>query len=300
MQTLKILLTVLALVPIAIFAQNTKAYALIVGLKTINEHNYKEKYQKTFDQRGIEGVDLDIGKLQQIAKDNNYHVTLLRDSKATKKQILDSLEAIGKRVANETGKVSFMFYFSGHGDTIPDTNGDEASGYDEALVAYDDYVVDDDINVLLTRYFKKSENLMIVDACHSGTVNHIFLALDFPKGKNKTAFFANEKKAMIESPDFTNCKYDNLETIKEPYSMIYFGATSDDKNAGGGPQGGTFTICLDKVIRDAKYYGDWKSMTYRKLACRVSSLLNSYRQNLIYREIGENVKSYINNQPFKN
>jgi metacaspase-1 len=302
MQYQVLIIIILLLVhPVVSIAQKTKAYALIVGLKSINETNYKDKYNKVYDESGIEGVDNDCKVIEKIAKENNYKTSILRDKNATRKNILASLDAIGKEVQRDTSQVFFMFYFSGHGDTIPDKSGDEANKYDEVLVSYDDFVVDDEINRLLIKYFKKSQNLMIVDACHSGSSNKIFLAIDFTRhrNQNKKNFFANETKAIIETPDFSNCSFHELEPIKEPYNLIYFGATGDNEYAAGGPLGGAFTFSMDKIIRDAKYYGDWKSMTYRTLACRIAARLSAYQQNLTYREIGEKVNNFTNKQPFK-
>ena len=84
-------------------------------------------------------------------------------------------------------------HFSGHGQRITDTNGDEPSGYDEAWIPYDaqlryeepsglifkrggysgqNHLVDDELNVYLHQIRQKVGNngkiIVIADACHSG------------------------------------------------------------------------------------------------------------------------------------
>ena len=67
-----------------------------------------------------------------------------------------------------------LFLYSGHGTQLPDQNGDEADGKDEALVPYDagrtieSYISDDQLGQW-TSQIKASETLVILDSCHSGT-----------------------------------------------------------------------------------------------------------------------------------
>lgn len=68
-----------------------------------------------------------------------------------------------------------MFYFVGHGQRQLDSNGDEADGFDEALLPVDHAtegaLVDDEINETIVRPLPHGAKLhAIVDASHSGTV----------------------------------------------------------------------------------------------------------------------------------
>ncbi|MBL8547402.1 MAG: caspase family protein [Hyphomonadaceae bacterium] len=69
-----------------------------------------------------------------------------------------------------------VFYFSGHGSTITDRNGDEGDGVDETLVAYNSRlpgqrdITDDEIGGLFSRLSAHTNNtVFILDSCHSGT-----------------------------------------------------------------------------------------------------------------------------------
>ena len=62
-------------------------------------------------------------------------------------------------------------YYTGHGSQVRDRSGDEADGFDEAMVFEDTYVLDDD----LAEAVKKNANgrcrvLLLNDCCRSGTI----------------------------------------------------------------------------------------------------------------------------------
>jgi hypothetical protein len=96
---------------------------------------------------------------------------MLLDSQATKKNILAAMTKLVRSLQpNETGVITF----SGHGTWMPDMNGDEPDGRDEALCPYDmdedTVVLDDEIhNILLDRDLK-SRVVLLTDSCHSATV----------------------------------------------------------------------------------------------------------------------------------
>ncbi|KAL3567660.1 hypothetical protein D5086_030311, partial [Populus alba] len=90
----------------------------------------------------------------------------------TKKNILKSLEWLVKGC--QAGD-SLVFYFSGHGLSQPDFEGDERDGFAENICPVDfmteGMIVDNDINSTIVWPLKKGVTLhAIVDACHSGTV----------------------------------------------------------------------------------------------------------------------------------
>jgi len=73
-----------------------------------------------------------------------------------------------------------VFFFSGHGTSVPDENGDEDDGQDEALCPYDmvptassiaqaRLILDDELGALFAQ-LPGREVVVVVDACHSGTI----------------------------------------------------------------------------------------------------------------------------------
>jgi hypothetical protein len=110
------------------------------------------------------------------------NITTLTEARATKANILKSLESL---IAQSNQNDVVVFHFSGHGQQITDTNGDELDGYDEALIPFDAqkssstqykgsrHLLDDELNGLLYRLRKKvgsgGDVIFFLDACHSGT-----------------------------------------------------------------------------------------------------------------------------------
>jgi uncharacterized caspase-like protein len=65
-----------------------------------------------------------------------------------------------------------LVYYTGHGASVNDTNGDEADQKDEALVFDDAFVTDDVLAKLLSDSGKpgNSRVLLLNDCCHSGSI----------------------------------------------------------------------------------------------------------------------------------
>lgn len=66
----------------------------------------------------------------------------------------------------------FVFTYSGHGTWVPDVNGDEADGRDEALVGADLVpILDDELQAVFDQVPEHAGALILSDSCHSGTVS---------------------------------------------------------------------------------------------------------------------------------
>lgn len=65
-----------------------------------------------------------------------------------------------------------LVYYTGHGGSIDDTNGDEDDGKDEALVFDDAFVVDDTLAEAISSSDKPASSKVILlnDCCHSGSI----------------------------------------------------------------------------------------------------------------------------------
>ena len=115
------------------------------------------------------GIDLDINKMRQLFISWGFTPKVLYNQESL--QIEDYLKSYANSLsANDT----FAFYYSGHGSSVPDINGDEVDDHkDEALVLSDGvrniYYIDDNLNHYLNAI--KAKKLIIFDSCHSGTAN---------------------------------------------------------------------------------------------------------------------------------
>lgn len=126
----------------------------------------------------------DIPLVKEALKRQGFkeeNIRIVRDKEATKQGILNAMQQqlIDKA---KPGDIC-VFHFSGHGEQVFDDNGDEADGYDEALVTYDapmeyqpgveKHLRDDEFGLKLEQVRTKlggdGNLLVIIDACHSGT-----------------------------------------------------------------------------------------------------------------------------------
>jgi uncharacterized caspase-like protein len=110
-----------------------------------------------------------------------------------------------RRVALMVGINIALFYFSGHGQQIPDAeDGDEHDGYDEAIVPYDNtghrrysgHLPDDALEAAVTEVRAKTKNVVVIfDSCHSGTG---LRGGPTPRGKEPTSPPAKRKGRHVD------------------------------------------------------------------------------------------------------
>lgn len=93
------------------------------------------------------------------------------DSDVVKSNMKDAI----KKLVSDTGRddVSVITY-SGHGTWVPDDDGDEVDGRDEALCPHDtnqgNILTDDELYDILGDRKRGARIIVISDSCHSGTV----------------------------------------------------------------------------------------------------------------------------------
>lgn len=277
----------------------SKGYALLIGLKDIDYDAYRKKYKKEFSKEATAGILTDLKNMKKILSSQSYEVIELIDKDATSKGMLDAIASIGSKIrANDY----FVFYYTGHGDQIEDRNFDEKSSYDEAYVTYDDYTIDDSIQAKLVKHFTKTKNVMVIDACHSGSLHQLFI--DFPvkvkriEGRN-IFVYPSEEVLEKEVNAKWDCQYDQIINIEEPYQLIYYGGAADNATAKGTSWGGELTKTMKKIYDEATYINaNWSSYDYQKYACEISQRISA-SQRLQYHEIGLIDRQFKNNQPFK-
>lgn len=161
----------IAELPLSVSAANR--YAVLVGIKD---------YLPAGAENDLAGCDLDVQHMKTLLTQNygmtDEHITLLADLNATKANIEKALMELADKC--KPGDAA-IFYYSGHGAQVPDLDGDESDGWDEAIVPNEPhpalvtteaelnrFLTDDRIAELLAR-FKTKNVTVIFDSCHSGT-----------------------------------------------------------------------------------------------------------------------------------
>ncbi|MDR1723973.1 MAG: caspase family protein [Tannerella sp.] len=79
----------------------------------------------------------DASLLESTLKTHGFksgNIVILRDSLATKRQIVNEITALQQKVKSDD---FVIIHFSCHGQLMEDFNGDEPDGLDEALILYD-------------------------------------------------------------------------------------------------------------------------------------------------------------------
>lgn len=134
------------------------------------------------ESANLPGIDLDIGMMKEVAEGMGFRpaaIQVLTDEAAT----LDGVRNAIRRwlIEGTQPQDRVLLYYSGHGTQLPDENGDEDDGLDEALTMHDlgrvqrggkvtlgGVLVDDELAKLLAE-IPSRQVLVLIDACHSGT-----------------------------------------------------------------------------------------------------------------------------------
>lgn len=150
----------------------------------------------------------DVDLVSQTLRGERYGFSdsdvLLRNTAETtsREGILKSFDELVESTGS--GDIVYVQY-SGHGDQIPDRDGDETDGYDETLVpanvsaSGDNQVTDDEVGRFIDRLMAKSPAsvTIIFDCCHSGTIARGPRARKIPEGfwKERVKVTSNQHQA---------------------------------------------------------------------------------------------------------
>jgi hypothetical protein len=106
----------------------------------------------------------------ELAKRGFKWQDVLLDKQAFKKAMTDAIADIV--VATQAGDLTVITY-SGHGSWVPDYDGDEPDGRDEALCPWDldqGLLTDDYLYSIFKEVASEAKVIFISDSCHSGSV----------------------------------------------------------------------------------------------------------------------------------
>lgn len=118
----------------------------------------------------------DGDNMMELARLCNANVEKLYNEEATVENVCKLIKMVGTRCGPDD---YFVFYYAGHGANLPDQDGDEDDGQDEAFCFVDKegrtspkcWLRDDDFAKLVTSSVHAFTNILVLaDCCHSGTV----------------------------------------------------------------------------------------------------------------------------------
>jgi hypothetical protein len=162
-------------------------------------------------------------------------------------------------------EVELVFYYSGHGASIPDRSGDETDRKDETICPLDGgLIVDDDLlkllvlplrDLALANPTKTIHLFTMFDSCHSGSI------LDL---NNVYDMASNQWKSFSRKP---------VTPIANNFHLVSLSGCQDGEYSTDlGTQGGALTQTVLKILQQ-KPLSTWKSLIYDLVKS-----LKSYKQ----------------------
>ncbi|MGB5345143.1 MAG: caspase family protein [Woeseia sp.] len=227
----------------------------------------------------LPGIEYDISVMKQFAISAGFdakNIIVLSDEQATLSGFRLTFQT--KLLPRITVSDRVLIYFSGHGTQVPDLNGDETDNSDEALLMHNtrkryrqgklelvNVLIDDEIETMLAA-IPAREVLVLVDACHSGTVTRVFEGeeLDVDQEYLPKSYVY---EGMPESMKRIDRTYVSPASGVDNYVALT--AAGDDELAIATKNGSVFTIALGEVVADASSQGE--ALTFEGLQSRVTS-----------------------------
>lgn len=152
------------------------------------------------------GTDAQLSGCVNDAKDwaaayaaRGFSTALLLDGAATRDRMLAELRALTLRL--HRGDVGVITY-SGHGTWVPDNDGDESDGRDEAICPVDLWdagvITDDVLYEIFSARLAGAKLIFISDSCHSGTVDRFVSAAKHGDRPRSRARFLPPAQFLVE------------------------------------------------------------------------------------------------------
>lgn len=182
--------------------------AVLVGL------NY------TGTKQQLQGCINDANRMRETltSKFGYKDITVLTDKNINRNH---KLANVLRNLIN-SGSNNIYFQYSGHGIQIRDYDGDEQDGKDEALYGlFNDVLTDDQINNMIRSVPVGSKMVLVIDACHSGTIADLPYQFD---GNNVQQ--VNNKHVQGDIICITGCR-DNQVSMDIFDGNVAYGAMSN-------------------------------------------------------------------------
>ena len=190
--------------------QPIKKTAILVGLNYLGTN------------AALNGCINDANGMKNILRSKYGYkdIKVLTDKNISKtNNILDILEAL-----IESKSDIMYFQYSGHGTQIYDLGKDEKDGLDEALYSVGGTIItDDEIEDKIKLVPAGSTMIMVVDACHSGTIIDLPYQMD---NNNNNIIKINNNQIDGNIICITGCR-DNQFSLDVKQNNIWYGAMSN-------------------------------------------------------------------------
>lgn len=283
-------------------APTKEGYALLIAPNKIDIAQINERYRLSRSYGSMDFVHQDVETIKSLLESFGFkqnNISLLAEKEVRRNEVLNEL----KRLSELSKKNDIVFiYFTGHGDQLPERKrGNEVDSLDEVMVLTDDYFVDDDFEVALSKFNKGQQVVVVIDACHSGTTmkfigdSELFDKKEYRLQRLRSLstknFFGNGLKS---SQILNNCRLQNIQITNSNANLIYFGASADNEEAKANSSGSYLTNAINTVLRP---FPPRPGLNYRSLFCEVYGRVqysSDYSQRAHYYEVGKIDSMYLN------
>ncbi len=218
----------------------------------------------------LPGVDQDLAMMREVARTLGFaesQIKVLVDSEATLDGIRDAIDRWLVRPTTAGDRV--LFYHSGHGSRVPDASGDERDGSDEALLPFDfedlalvagggaaggqavggrprpgraplrNVLLDDELGRLLAA-IPARQVVVLVDSCHSGTMNRSLGGRFRPKSYRYPGMPPAARGSLT------------ADALERRESIVLLSAARPEEDAQTSQSGALFTRGVWRAVRDAE------------------------------------------------
>ena len=228
----------------------------------------------------LSSCENDADTMQEIARGQGFETRQLKTAQATREAVSQAIRDAAKELVDGD---FFLLSYSGHGNRIPDIDGDEADGKDDTWCLYDGQLLDDEIRVLFAGFQKGVRVLLLSDSCHSGTMLRAVLQAPGPKKPVvKDDFIYSRlmpRKASVDVSRKNRSFYTDIQRrLPSPKPRLnavarLLSGCQEHQQSFGNKETGRFTAAVKKVFAEGAFKGDYRQF-HQALVDEVSKAMN--------------------------
>ena len=211
-----------------------------------------------FPENPLFGLDIDLEKMIGVSKMMGFEdgeIKILRGTAPTASAIEANIQSWLIDQVEEGDKA--LFYYTGHGSYILDRNGEEDDKHDEILCPSDlkrgpygfaNAFTDDQFGNLISK-LRTDRFLILIDACHSGTITR-----GAPSNQRMKRLVLNNDPKGRGGPEYKERKPKAdpfVPTSASPDNYVSISACQDYQSAIATSKGSLFTLGVYFAVRQA-------------------------------------------------
>jgi hypothetical protein len=215
----------------------------------------------------LEGCVNDSNAWGRVLTSAGFTVAYLHNKQATNRRILQALhDLIDEARAGDV----LVFQYAGHGTQIPDNNGDETDGFDEAFVPVDyhkgELLLRDDVVANALDLLPQGVTLtLFMDCCHCGTNSRFAPRVRARESAtDRVRFMPPEYLGLARRPRVGRGQRRALPSSAP--GVIHFAACRDDEYAWESRGQGDFTAAATAFLADAITRADTNETFIKQVA----------------------------------